>query len=71
MPKQKKCDIEPHKTALKDTDGTSVLDDLHAQMEALEHQKAELEQRVYQLRLENDILEKAAEIIKKTWSSVC
>lgn len=43
----------------------STLEALRTQTAELEREKAELERRVYELRLENDILIKAADVIKK------
>lgn len=53
MPRQK-----PHTAKVSENICPDVryIEDLRAQTEKLEHQKAELERRVYQLRLEDDIL---------------
>lgn len=67
MPRQK-----PHTAKISENICPDIryIEELLAQTEKLEHQKVELERRVYQLRLENDILEKTAGIIKKARASV-
>ena len=47
-----------------------IVEELRAEVERLAKEKAELERQVYRCQLERDVLEKAAEILKKTRASV-
>ena len=47
-----------------------MVEELRAEVARLAQEKAELERQVYRCQLERDVLEKAAEILKKTRASV-
>lgn len=65
MPKKTKSYDKLSEKPVADAHTEITVDSLRSQVALLTQEKEELERRVYQLRLENDILEKASEILKK------
>ena len=61
----KGCSVMPKNTPMKISEDEKSISSLHAEKEALEQKVKDLEQDVYRLQLERDILEKAGEILKK------
>lgn len=60
-----RADIMVNKKPVPTIDPHNIIDQLKEEISILSKESAELQKRNYRLRLENDVLEKAAEILKK------